>query len=159
MKSSLHSLIPFLFFFFITFDCHLQNLTQFLTTTNSNDFLCAFIPPRHGPHRKHNLYIVEKTCVLIRCLALSVLLLRVRFRGNVVTESLPSNGSIRHNILWTWEQNLFTVQMVNKVLLTLEQTNVRSKNVTSYFFPLFYWKCFIPTLIRHMLHFMYSSIL
>jgi hypothetical protein len=36
---------------------------------------------------------------LIRCLAIDVLLLRVGFRGNMFTESLPSNRSIRHNIL------------------------------------------------------------
>jgi hypothetical protein len=76
MKSSLHSLIHFLPSFSITFDCHLQNSTKLSPTTLSDDFLCPFITPGHEPRRKHRLSIVEKACLLIRCLALDVLLLR-----------------------------------------------------------------------------------
>jgi hypothetical protein len=67
-----------------------------LLTTNANDLLRPFITPRHIPRKKHSLSIVEKACLLIRCLAMDVLLLRVRFRGSVFIESLPSNESIRH---------------------------------------------------------------
>jgi hypothetical protein len=45
-------------------------------TTNSNDPPCPFTTPRHGPRRKHYLSIVEETCLLLRCLAIDVLLLR-----------------------------------------------------------------------------------
>jgi hypothetical protein len=38
----------------------------------SNDLLCPFITPRHGPRRKHSLSIVEKACLLIRCLAMGL---------------------------------------------------------------------------------------
>jgi hypothetical protein len=62
-------------FFSITFDCHLQNSTQFLITTNWNEILCPFITPRHGPRRKH-MPSIEKASLLIRCLAVDVLLLR-----------------------------------------------------------------------------------
>jgi hypothetical protein len=50
-------------------------LSQRLTTTNSNDLLCPFITSQHGPRSKYSLSIVEKTCLLIRCLAMDVLLL------------------------------------------------------------------------------------
>jgi hypothetical protein len=39
-------------------------------------------------------FVVKEVCLLIRCL-----LLRAGFRGNVFTESLPSNRYTRHNIL------------------------------------------------------------
>jgi hypothetical protein len=61
-------------FFSITMDWHLQNSTQF-STTPSNNHVCRFITPRHGPRRKHSLSIVDKTCLLIRCLEMDVLLL------------------------------------------------------------------------------------
>jgi hypothetical protein len=48
-----------------------------LLTTNSNDLLRPFISPRHGPCRKHSLSVVEKACLLIRCVAMDVMLLRV----------------------------------------------------------------------------------
>jgi hypothetical protein len=63
-------------FFSITFDYHLQNSTQF-SKTHSNDLLFPFITPRHGRRRKHSLSVVEKACLLIRCLAMDILLLRV----------------------------------------------------------------------------------
>jgi hypothetical protein len=37
-------------------------------------FLCPFVTPRHGPQRKHSLYIV-KVCLMVRCLAMDILLL------------------------------------------------------------------------------------
>jgi hypothetical protein len=76
MKSSLHRLIPFLPLSLITFDCHLQNSTEFSPITLSNDIICPFITPRHEPHRKNNPSVVEKDCLLIRCLAVGVILLR-----------------------------------------------------------------------------------
>jgi hypothetical protein len=76
MKSSFHSLISSCYFIPIILDCHLQNLTHFLRTTHSNDLLWPFITSRHGPRRKHSLSIVEKVCLLIRCLVMDVLLLR-----------------------------------------------------------------------------------
>jgi hypothetical protein len=75
MKSSLHSLIHFFHFFSITFDCHIQNSIQFSTTTLSNNLLCPFITSRHKPRRTQSFSIVE-VCLLIRCLAMNVLLLR-----------------------------------------------------------------------------------
>jgi hypothetical protein len=74
MKSSFHSLLPFLSFLLLTFDCHhLPQLDQNLD--NSIDFLCPFITPRQWPRRKHSLCIVQKACLLILCLAMEVLLL------------------------------------------------------------------------------------
>jgi hypothetical protein len=58
--------------FSITLDCHLQNSTQFMTTTHSNDLLCLSVITRHGPRRKRSLSIVEKACLLIRCLAMGL---------------------------------------------------------------------------------------
>jgi hypothetical protein len=43
--------------------------------THSNDFLCPFITSRLGPRRKYSLFIVQKACLVIRCLAVDVLLL------------------------------------------------------------------------------------
>jgi hypothetical protein len=51
-------------------------IDSFLDNNYSNDLLCSFITPRHGQRRKHSLSIVEKTCLLIRCLAMDVLLFR-----------------------------------------------------------------------------------
>jgi hypothetical protein len=65
----------------MTLHCHLQNSTRFLTTL-SNDPLFPFITPRHEPRRKLSLSIV----------------VRVGSRGNVFTESLPGNGSVRRNM-------------------------------------------------------------
>jgi hypothetical protein len=91
MKSSCHSLIPSCHFFSITLGCHLQNwthsrqqLTQMnsssselfqLLITHSNDLLCPFRTPWHAPQRKHSLSTFE-ACLLIRCIAMDVLLLR-----------------------------------------------------------------------------------
>jgi hypothetical protein len=72
MKYSCQSLISF---FSINFDCHFQNPTHFLITS-SNDLLYPFITLRQGPLRKHSLSIVEKACLLIRCLGMDILLLR-----------------------------------------------------------------------------------
>jgi hypothetical protein len=47
------------------------------TGTPSNDLPCPFITPRHRSCRKHKLSVVEKTSLLIRCLAMEVLLLRL----------------------------------------------------------------------------------
>jgi hypothetical protein len=50
-------------------------------------------------HAENTTYVKE-ACLLIRCLAVDVLLLRALTPlGNVFTGSLPSNGSMRHNIL------------------------------------------------------------
>jgi hypothetical protein len=92
MKSSFHNLIPFLPLFC---NCQFRRLEsiQFLyyqnyilsgwrlktrvysITADSNNLLCPYITPHHGPRRKHSLSIVEKACSLIRCLAIDVLLL------------------------------------------------------------------------------------
>jgi hypothetical protein len=38
-------------------------------STNSNDLLCLFIIPRHGPQRKHSLSIVDNARLQHRCVA------------------------------------------------------------------------------------------
>jgi hypothetical protein len=43
-------------FFSVTFDCHLQDST----TTNSDDLLCPFTSPRHGPRRKHGPLVLRR---------------------------------------------------------------------------------------------------
>jgi hypothetical protein len=53
-----------------------HSTTTLSTTTYSNDLLCPFITPRHGSRRKHNLSVVEKACLLIRCLTMNIILLR-----------------------------------------------------------------------------------
>jgi hypothetical protein len=101
MKSSLHSLVHFLPLFS---SCQFRRLnsipllpssypgrlaswnstlhfrlllyTRLLLLLGCVFWLCPFITPRHGPHRKHSLY----------CL------------GGVFTCQLPSNGYTHHNI-------------------------------------------------------------
>jgi hypothetical protein len=116
MKSSCHSLIYSCRFFSTTFfDCHLQNSTQFSTTTNSNSSSTELsqllttaallellvILPWDGPLGKYRL--------LLSRIVLGVftdplpgnrrsIIARIGSRGNVFTESLPSNGYPRHNI-------------------------------------------------------------
>jgi hypothetical protein len=63
-----------------------------------------FINTFHGP-RKNIASIVKEACLLIRCLAMDVLFLPVGSRGNVFTESLPSNGHTRHNIIFPSTSN------------------------------------------------------
>jgi hypothetical protein len=99
MKSSFRSLIPFLPFLPNRLRLPHADLDPLLDNNSPQTTFCPFIRPRHGPRRKHILSIAEKACLLIRCLAIDVLLSRVGSRGNVFTESLPSNGSIRHNII------------------------------------------------------------
>jgi hypothetical protein len=60
-------------FFSIASDRHLQNLAQFLTTL-SNDLLGPLLVSQQALCRKHSFPIVEKACLLIRCLAMSILL-------------------------------------------------------------------------------------
>jgi hypothetical protein len=64
----------------------------------SNDPLCPIVTPPYGSRRKQRLSVVEKACLLIRCLAIDVLLLlALASAGNVFTESLPSSGFVHHN--------------------------------------------------------------
>jgi hypothetical protein len=95
LKSSLHSLIPSLPFLSITLDCHLQNSTQFLTTINSNQLFFSYTLSVSDSNQplpwNFPLYSLEadptenivfycpilfEACLLIRCLAVDVLLLR-----------------------------------------------------------------------------------
>jgi hypothetical protein len=91
MKSSCHSVIPFLPFILSHFGLQspeldpipLQQLTQmnsssteFSQLLTTNELLCPVIAHLHGPRRKHSLSFVEKVCLLIRCLVIDVLLLR-----------------------------------------------------------------------------------
>jgi hypothetical protein len=63
-----------------------------LLTTDPNDFPCLL--ERLGTdHGENTASIVEKASLLIRCIATCL-----RFRGNMFTESLPSNGFVGHNI-------------------------------------------------------------
>jgi hypothetical protein len=87
------------YFFSITLDCHLQSSTQFLTVTLTNDTICPFITPRHGKCRKHNISVVEKLIYDPLRSNGHHIFVRVCFCGNVFTESLPSNESVRHNIV------------------------------------------------------------
>jgi hypothetical protein len=64
-----------------------------LLKTDSNNLLCHFITSRHGPRRKQPLYcshglFTDPLPSNGRPIG------RVRFRGNVFAESLPSSGSI-----------------------------------------------------------------
>jgi hypothetical protein len=105
MKSSSHSPIPFLPLFC---NCELRRLdsiqflcsqahilagwrleTRFYSTTTE----VFFIRTLHGPRRKYSLSVVGEACLQRRCMATEFIrpLLRIRCRGNVFTESLPSN--------------------------------------------------------------------
>jgi hypothetical protein len=80
MKSSLSRLIPFLLFLcqlptakipsvlFPLLPSSHPGRPAYRNSTNSNDLLCLFITPRHGPRRKHSLSIVEKSCLQRRCI-------------------------------------------------------------------------------------------
>jgi hypothetical protein len=84
-------------FFSITFDCHLQNSTQFLTT-NSNYLLCPFITPQHGARKKHSLLLRRLVNRSVPWQWTSHCCARM-LPQECVIKSLPSNGSICHNIL------------------------------------------------------------
>jgi hypothetical protein len=57
-------------------------------------FFVLFISPRHGPRRKHRLSAVEKACLQPCCIAKKLFdcCLRIRCRGDVFNEQMPSNG-------------------------------------------------------------------
>jgi hypothetical protein len=88
---SLHRLIPFLPLLRNHLWLPSPELTQFLTTSNSNDLLCPFITLRHGPHRKQPLYCWESFFTDPLISNGRPIVARTLFRGNVFTESLPGN--------------------------------------------------------------------
>jgi hypothetical protein len=70
-----------------------------ILTTNSNDLLCPVITPRHGLRRKHSLlYCWEGLFTDPLPSNGRLIVARISFRGNMSTEPLPGNGSIRHSI-------------------------------------------------------------
>jgi hypothetical protein len=84
MKSSWHSLIPFVPFLLTHLRLPSPELNQVLLTTVlhsfyycSSEFLCPFITPRHEPQGKHPC-IVKVACLLVRYLVMDVLLSRGR---------------------------------------------------------------------------------
>jgi hypothetical protein len=114
MKSSFHTLVPFVSFLLNNLRLPSPELDQILDNwlkwtllqlnslnfwqTNSNNLLCPFITPRHGPFRKHSLCIVEKAYLFDPLPSNGrPIVAHVSSRGNVFTESLLSNGSIRPN--------------------------------------------------------------
>jgi hypothetical protein len=98
MKSSFHSLIPFLpsllnhstaisrdslsssVQFLLCSQAHIPAGWRLETQLTQTIFFVLFITPRHGRHRKQSSYIVAW----------------IRLRGNVLTPSLHSNGCTRH---------------------------------------------------------------
>jgi hypothetical protein len=110
-RSSLHSLIHFLPFLLKHLKLPYPELYHFLTTINSNDFLCSFIASRQGQRRKHNLSTVE-VCLLNRCLAMDVLLLLVFAPpGICLCRRCPAMGiyltiSSTHNYLFSKHLNI-----------------------------------------------------
>jgi hypothetical protein len=126
MKSSLHRLIPFLPLFCkwkfrrldsVQFFCsQAHNLvgwsleTRLLFHTAEH----SFITTSHGPRRKHSL-ITDPLPSNGRPIAV-----RVGSHRNVFTESLPSNGSIRHTIYNTSERHCtYTYLHILLALFTL----------------------------------------
>jgi hypothetical protein len=85
VKCSCQNLIPFLPFFSVTFDCHLQNSTEF-----SSDY-CSVLPATLScstpvlPEASYNHFartprktpssVVQNACLLVRYIAVDVLLL------------------------------------------------------------------------------------
>jgi hypothetical protein len=98
-SSSFHSLIPFLQFLLNHLGLPSQNSIQFVKMTTSNDLICPFITSRHGPHGKHHLYFVEKTCLLIHCLAINILLLHTLARARMCLPSRCVAMGTRHNTI------------------------------------------------------------
>jgi hypothetical protein len=101
MKSSCHSPVSFLHLLSITLDFRLRKLTQFLITTNSMLQLPVselfFITALHGPRRKQNILLGGVFTVPLPSTGRPIVA-RVGFRGNLFTETLPSNVCTRHNI-------------------------------------------------------------
>jgi hypothetical protein len=105
MKSSLHSLIPFLQFLLnhlrlptlsiLCSQAHILAGWRLETQLTQTILFVHFITPRHGLRRKHSFSLVEKACLQRRCIATDVACcLRIRCRRNVFTEQLPSNGHL-----------------------------------------------------------------
>jgi hypothetical protein len=59
---------------------------------------CPFITLRHAPNRKRNLYCWRGVFTAPLPSNIRPTVDRIGSRGNVFTESLPSNGHTRHNI-------------------------------------------------------------
>jgi hypothetical protein len=83
MKSSFHSLIPFLpLFCKCQFNSIRSSYPGRLASRTRLYYLLLyaaehfFITTLHEPRRKHSLSVVEKACLLFRCLAMDVLFLR-----------------------------------------------------------------------------------
>jgi hypothetical protein len=64
----------------------------------SNDLLCPFIAPRHGPNKKDSLSMLGRRIYssVAKQPKLPDCCLRIRYRRTVFTESLPSN----ERLLW-----------------------------------------------------------
>jgi hypothetical protein len=95
MKSSCHSLIPFLPFLLSHLRLSSPELCPFLDN-------CFVIQPRSRPRGKHRLLFPRIVLDVFTDPLPSnrhPIVARVGSRRNVLTESLPSNGSIHHNIL------------------------------------------------------------
>jgi hypothetical protein len=96
IKSSLRLVIPFLPFLLNHLWLSSPEFGPILDNFLKRPSLSLY-SPRHGPSRKHRLSIVEKACLLLRCVAMDLILWRAyaSFHAKVFAKSLPNNGSIR----------------------------------------------------------------
>jgi hypothetical protein len=101
MKSSSHSLIPF-WPLFCSFQAHIPAGWRLETRLFTSRLLkrpsLSLYNLWHGPRRKQPPYCWGGLFTHPLCNNRLPILVRVRMRGKVFTESLPSNGSIRHNV-------------------------------------------------------------
>jgi hypothetical protein len=76
MKSSLHPIIPFLPLLLTQLLLPSPELDPILDNNSLKRPSLSLYNPSHGKRRKHSLFVVEKACLMIRCLEMDVLLLR-----------------------------------------------------------------------------------
>jgi hypothetical protein len=97
-RSLIHFLLLFCSFQFRRLDSILDNKLLCATIYIAEHFLYQLCTD----YAENTASIVKEACLLIRCPAVGILLLRafICFCGNVFTESFPSNWYTGHNILY-----------------------------------------------------------
>jgi hypothetical protein len=98
MKSSLHSQIHFLPFLLSHFRLPSPELNQILGNSLERPYLSLYNSSARATQKTQLLYCWEGLFIDPLPSSGRPIVVRLRFHGNVVTQSLPGNGPVRHNI-------------------------------------------------------------
>jgi hypothetical protein len=115
MKSSFHSPIRFLPFFWIAFDCHLQNSIQISTSATRRTFFAQYNPSARNTQKTRHLYFWEGLLNDPLPNNGRPIVARDYFRRNVFTESFTNNGNTRQNILSV--SQIFGLMLLNNLVI------------------------------------------